>query len=141
AVIDTQGEKPAQQEAPKQEAPKQEPPKQEAPKEEVKQKEEEVAKPASKSASPSADARYSVGQFIEEAKRGEEPQKREPQPPTPPAPVEGGRAESRRRMPKIRQVIARRLVEVQQTTAMLTTFNECDMSAVMELRAKHKEEF
>jgi 2-oxoglutarate dehydrogenase E2 component (dihydrolipoamide succinyltransferase) len=38
-------------------------------------------------------------------------------------------------------VIARRLVESQQSTAMLTTFNEVDMSAVMALRAQHKEAF
>lgn len=49
--------------------------------------------------------------------------------------------ESRRRMPKIRQTIARRLVEVQRETAMLTTFNEVDMSAVMELRARHRDDF
>lgn len=49
--------------------------------------------------------------------------------------------ESPKRMSKIRKVIANRLVEAQQTTAMLTTFNEVDMSAVMELRNKHKEGF
>lgn len=49
--------------------------------------------------------------------------------------------ESRRKMSKIRKVIASRLVEAQHTTAMLTTFNEVDMTAVMELRAKYKELF
>lgn len=57
------------------------------------------------------------------------------------ASVSGGRAETRRRMPKIRQVIAKRLVEAQHTTAMLTTFNEADMSQVMHLREKYKEIF
>lgn len=49
--------------------------------------------------------------------------------------------ESRKRMSKIRQVIAGRLVEAKQTTAMLTTFNEADMSAVMSLREQYKETF
>ncbi len=49
--------------------------------------------------------------------------------------------ESRKRMTKIRQVIASRLVEAQATTAMLTTFNEADMTAVMALRKQYKETF
>lgn len=49
--------------------------------------------------------------------------------------------ETRQRMSAIRQRIAARLIESQQSTASLTTFNEIDMSAVMELRARHKERF
>lgn len=49
--------------------------------------------------------------------------------------------ETRRKMSKIRKVIASRLVEAQQTTAMLTTFNEVDCSAIMLLREKYKELF
>lgn len=45
------------------------------------------------------------------------------------------------RMSPMRQRIAQRLVEAQHTAAMLTTFNECDMSAVMQLRAAYKDEF
>ncbi len=45
------------------------------------------------------------------------------------------------RMSPMRQAIASRLVEAQQTAAMLTTFNEVDMGAVMELRKQHKEAF
>jgi 2-oxoglutarate dehydrogenase E2 component (dihydrolipoamide succinyltransferase) len=52
-----------------------------------------------------------------------------------------GALEERVRMSRRRQTIARRLVEAQQTSAMLTTFNEADMSAVMELRNRRKEEF
>jgi 2-oxoglutarate dehydrogenase E2 component (dihydrolipoamide succinyltransferase) len=63
-----------------------------------------------------------------------------PQPPAPPRPS-GGRAEERVRMSRRRATIARRLVEAQQTAAMLTTFNEVDMSAVMALRERHKEAF
>jgi 2-oxoglutarate dehydrogenase E2 component (dihydrolipoamide succinyltransferase) len=44
-------------------------------------------------------------------------------------------------MTRIRQRIAERLVQAQQTAAILTTFNEIDMSAVMDLRAKHREAF
>ena len=62
-----------------------------------------------------------------------------PAPPTPrPA---GERTEERVRMSKRRQTIARRLVEAQRTAAMLTTFNEVDMSAVMALRERRKEAF
>jgi 2-oxoglutarate dehydrogenase E2 component (dihydrolipoamide succinyltransferase) len=53
----------------------------------------------------------------------------------------GDRTEERVRMTKRRQTIARRLVEAQRTAAMLTTFNEVDMSAVMTLRARRKEAF
>ena len=51
------------------------------------------------------------------------------------------RREERVRMSRRRLTIARRLVEAQQTAAMLTTFNEVDMSAVMELRKRHREAF
>ena len=44
-------------------------------------------------------------------------------------------------MSKRRATIARRLVEAQSTAAMLTTFNEVDMTAVMALRERHKEAF
>jgi 2-oxoglutarate dehydrogenase E2 component (dihydrolipoamide succinyltransferase) len=53
----------------------------------------------------------------------------------------GDRSEERVRMSKRRATIAKRLVEVQSTAAMLTTFNEMDMSAVQALRARHKESF
>ncbi len=49
--------------------------------------------------------------------------------------------EERVRMTKLRQTIARRLKEAQNTAAMLTTFNEVDMSEVMALRARYKDVF
>jgi 2-oxoglutarate dehydrogenase E2 component (dihydrolipoamide succinyltransferase) len=49
--------------------------------------------------------------------------------------------EERVRMTRLRQTIARRLKEAQQTAAMLTTFNEVDMSAVMALRNQYKDAF
>ena len=53
----------------------------------------------------------------------------------------GERSETRERMSKRRATIARRLVEAQHTAAMLTTFNEVDMSAVMQLRERRKDAF
>ena len=49
--------------------------------------------------------------------------------------------EERVRMTRLRQTIARRLKEAQNTAAMLTTFNEVDMSAIMDLRALYKDSF
>ena len=51
------------------------------------------------------------------------------------------RTETRVLMSRMRQVIARRMVEAQRTAAILTTFNEVDLTAVMALRAEHKESF
>ena len=48
---------------------------------------------------------------------------------------------NRERMSRLRRTIASRLVEAQQTSALLTTFNEVDMSAVMAVRSKYKEQF
>jgi len=53
----------------------------------------------------------------------------------------GQRGETRVRMTKRRETIARRLVEAQHNAAMLTTFNEVDMTAVMGLRERQKESF
>ena len=52
-----------------------------------------------------------------------------------------GRREERVRLSRRRQTIARRLVEAQHTAAMLTTFNEVDMSAILELRARRRDAF
>jgi 2-oxoglutarate dehydrogenase E2 component (dihydrolipoamide succinyltransferase) len=54
---------------------------------------------------------------------------------------EGGRSEQRVRMTRLRQRIAERLKASQQTAAILTTFNEIDMSAVIAVRARYKEAF
>ncbi|MEO1008165.1 MAG: 2-oxoglutarate dehydrogenase complex dihydrolipoyllysine-residue succinyltransferase [Planctomycetota bacterium] len=53
----------------------------------------------------------------------------------------GSRDIHREKMTPLRQRVANRLVEAQQTAAMLTTFNECDMTAVMALRKQYKEDF
>ncbi len=54
---------------------------------------------------------------------------------------EGERPEKRVPMSRLRQTIAKRLVQAQQTAAMLTTYNEVDMGAVMDLRAQYKDTF
>lgn len=59
----------------------------------------------------------------------------------PAAPRKEDPREERVKMTKLRQTIARRLKESQNTAAMLTTFNEVDMSAVMALRNQYKEQF
>jgi len=58
-----------------------------------------------------------------------------------PSPTTGERREERVRMTRLRQTIATRLKEAQNTAAMLTTFNDVDMSAVMEARTKYKDLF
>jgi 2-oxoglutarate dehydrogenase E2 component (dihydrolipoamide succinyltransferase) len=71
--------------------------------------------------------------------------KRDTPVPTPPpagsAGEGGARRVTRERMSTLRQRIASRLVQAQHTAAMLTTFNECDMTAVMALRKQYKDEF
>jgi len=61
--------------------------------------------------------------------------------PAPGAPAPGNRTERREPMSRLRRRIAERLVEAQHTAAILTTFNEIDMHAVIALRARHKERF
>ncbi|HEX4736577.1 MAG TPA: 2-oxoglutarate dehydrogenase complex dihydrolipoyllysine-residue succinyltransferase [Allosphingosinicella sp.] len=66
-------------------------------------------------------------------------------PPPPPAPVRtaapGERREERVRMTRLRQTVARRLKEAQNTAAMLTTFNDVDMSEVIQARSRYKDLF
>lgn len=54
---------------------------------------------------------------------------------------EGDRVEKRVPMSRLRQTIAKRLVQAQQTAAMLTTYNEVDMTEIMALRAQYKDTF
>jgi 2-oxoglutarate dehydrogenase E2 component (dihydrolipoamide succinyltransferase) len=61
--------------------------------------------------------------------------------PRPAVEMTGDRPEERIRMSRRRQTIARRLVEAQQTAAMLTTFNEADMSAIMAIRRARRDSF
>jgi 2-oxoglutarate dehydrogenase E2 component (dihydrolipoamide succinyltransferase) len=61
--------------------------------------------------------------------------------PAPAAAAIGGRREERVKMTRLRQTIAKRLKDAQNTAALLTTFNDVDMSAVMEARNRYKDSF
>ena len=82
---------------------------------------------------------------VQRAHRSSEP----PAPPAPPAPQAQAQAQApgapgrieRIRMTPLRRTIARRLVEAQHNAAMLTTFNEIDMSSVIALRKRYQERF
>jgi 2-oxoglutarate dehydrogenase E2 component (dihydrolipoamide succinyltransferase) len=78
------------------------------------------------------------------------PEAKAPAAPTAPAqpapqskspPAQGERREERVKMSRLRQTIAKRLKEAQNTAAMLTTFNDVDMSAVMDARGRYKDLF
>lgn len=90
-------------------------------------------------------ARGTKEQFLgdlgkEQAAKPTAPQTSPPPAFVPPAPT-GARTETRQKMSKIRKVIATRLVDALQQTAMLTTFNEVDMTRIMALRESYKDAF
>lgn len=75
-----------------------------------------------------------------------EPAQKAPEPSAPPAPraptnADDGAREERVKMTRLRQTIARRLKDAQNSAAMLTTFNEVDMKPVMDLRKSYKDLF
>jgi 2-oxoglutarate dehydrogenase E2 component (dihydrolipoamide succinyltransferase) len=80
-------------------------------------------------------ARMTTTDFASSVKEMKETQTPAPQPAIPAATA------GRKRMSGLRKVIAQRLVEAKNTTAMLTTFNEIDLSAVMEIRNREKDNF
>jgi 2-oxoglutarate dehydrogenase E2 component (dihydrolipoamide succinyltransferase) len=95
------------------------------------------------------DGRITKDDVLAAAETGKAEPAPAPAAPTPaaapaPAPASartGDRQEERVRMTRLRQTVARRLKEAQNTAAMLTTFNDVDMTAVMEARAKYKDLF
>ena len=98
-----------------------------------------------KQAPSSAPARKKIDEALEEIARPKAPEAALPPPRSTaaapaPAPRTVGR-ETRKKMTKLRRVIAERLVEVKNQTALLTTFNEIDMSAIMAVREKEQENF
>lgn len=125
--------------APKQETPKEKPPpKEEAPKEEPSPKEEPQKEKALPKEEPKEEIsiRLSIEEALSDLKEIKKavvsPEKKE---------EKVKERETRKRMPKIRRVIAKRLVEAQANTAMLTTFNEIDLTDVIAVRTKHKDSF
>ncbi|MFO0797736.1 MAG: 2-oxoglutarate dehydrogenase complex dihydrolipoyllysine-residue succinyltransferase [Gemmataceae bacterium] len=86
--------------------------------------------------------RVTKGDVIAHTEAPKKPANGTPPPPKPaaPAPAAGSRV-TRQPMSPIRKRIAERLLDSQNTTATLTTFNEADMTAIQELRAKYNERF
>ena len=80
-----------------------------------------------------------TAQVAEKPAPVERPREAAPQPS--PAASTSDRREERTRMSRRRRTIAQRLLEATQSTAMLTTFNEIDMGAIMDIRKRHNEEF
>ena len=102
--------------------------------------------PASSVAGTGKDGRVSKGDMLAAIERAAA----QPTPVTQPAaavqvrapsPADDAAREERVKMTRLRQTIARRLKEAQNTAAMLTTFNEVDMGHVMELRTQYRELF
>lgn len=93
------------------------------------------------------DGRLMKSDVLDFIERGKKPASapasapRQAAPSAPAAPRNNAAREERVRMTRLRQRIAERLKEAQNTAAMLTTFNEIDMKACMELRAHYKESF
>jgi 2-oxoglutarate dehydrogenase E2 component (dihydrolipoamide succinyltransferase) len=139
-LIDTSAEKPAGGEAPKAEA-KVEAPKAEAPKvAEAKTYATGSASPAAKKvlAEKGIDASSISGTGKAGRITKEDAVNAVPSMGTP---TGGSRGTSRSKMSMLRRKVAERLVEVKNTTAMLTTFNEVDMSPIFALRSEYKETF
>lgn len=86
------------------------------------------------------DGRVTKGDALAAVERGEA-EKPAPAAARSPSSGEDGPREERVRMTRLRQTIARRLKDAQNVAAMLTTFNEVDMSAVMKLRSDYRELF
>jgi 2-oxoglutarate dehydrogenase E2 component (dihydrolipoamide succinyltransferase) len=87
--------------------------------------------------------REDVERHLQPAQASRPPEQAQPTPPVPrpSAPDGAGRGETHIRMSRRRQTIAQRLLEAQRTAAMLTTFNEVDMSAIMAIRTRRREAF
>ena len=139
---ETQAARPAAQPAPETEAPKRAEAAKTAPKPAplpaaAKMMEERKISPEAIGEGTAKDGRISKGDVLAFVNR--------PQPaaaqPAPKAPRAEDPREERVKMTRLRKTIAARLKEAQNTAAMLTTFNEVDMSAIMALRAQYREAF
>jgi 2-oxoglutarate dehydrogenase E2 component (dihydrolipoamide succinyltransferase) len=102
-------------------------------------KQEEKKETPPPQAPPSGEgARRSVDSYV--ASIGKPQEEKTQAPPQPPQ-TKPQKGQTRKRMSGLRRTIAKRLVEAKNTTAMLTTFNEVDMSEVMEIRSREKGAF
>lgn len=91
------------------------------------------------------DGRLTKEDVVEAAKQQGEPAMpaavADPAAAAPAAPAGGARVEERVKMTRLRQTVARRLKEAQNTAAMLTTFNDCDMTEVIAMRDRYRDLF
>ncbi|MEC7770805.1 MAG: 2-oxoglutarate dehydrogenase complex dihydrolipoyllysine-residue succinyltransferase [Bacteroidota bacterium] len=144
-LIDTSAEKPegSSGSSDKKEESKKEEPKKEAPKKEESQKETYASGTPSPAAKKILDEKGIEPSSVSgSGKDGritkDDAVKAKPSMGTP---TGGSRGESRSKLSMLRRKVAERLVAAKNETAMLTTFNEVDMSAIFELRKQYKEEF
>ena len=129
---ETPAEEPERKEPPAKEPPRKEPPAKEPPRKEPPAKESPRKEPPAKEAAPQEPSAKGPA-------RPEPPRKEAPSPE--PSSKPPGREEEVVPMTAIRRRIAKRLVEAQLETALTTTFNEVDMTAVQELRGQWRDEF
>lgn len=144
-LIDTSAEKPegSSGSSEKKEEPKKEEPKKEAPKKEESKKETYASGTPSPAAKKILDEKGVDPSSVSGSGRDgritkDDAVKAKPSMGTP---TGGNRGESRSKLSMLRRKVAERLVSAKNETAMLTTFNEVDMSAIFELRSQYKEEF
>ncbi|MEQ5792137.1 2-oxoglutarate dehydrogenase complex dihydrolipoyllysine-residue succinyltransferase [Muricauda sp. NFXS6] len=144
-LIDTSAEKPegSSSSSGKKEEPKKEEPKKEAPKKEEPKKESYASGTPSPAAKKILDEKgIDPSSVSGSGKDGritkDDAVKAKPAMGTP---TGGNRGESRSKLSMLRRKVAERLVSAKNETAMLTTFNEVDMSAIFELRSEYKEQF
>lgn len=105
---------------------------------------EKVPPPAPPKTEQGPSVRKMAADFVAEMKEGlpkQEPVKQAPQKEERSSSPSPSGQTTRKRMSSLRKMIAQKLVEVKNNTAMLTTFNEIDMSTVIEIRTKEKEAF
>ncbi|AEM70842.1 2-oxoglutarate dehydrogenase, E2 subunit, dihydrolipoamide succinyltransferase [Allomuricauda ruestringensis DSM 13258] len=144
-LIDTSAEKPEGSSggSDKKEEPKKEEPKKEAPKKEESKKETYASGTPSPAAKKILDEKGIEPSSVSGSGRDgritkDDAVKAKPSMGTP---TGGNRGESRSKLSMLRRKVAERLVSAKNETAMLTTFNEVDMSAIFELRKEYKEQF
>ncbi len=142
-LIDTSSEKPAGGAESKAEEKKEEPKKEEAPKPETPKKESYATGTPSPAAKKILDEKGISASEVSGTGRGGRITKDDAVNAVPSmgTPTGGSRGESRSKLSMLRRKVAERLVSAKNETAMLTTFNEVDMSPIFELRKKYKEEF
>ncbi|MCK0160792.1 2-oxoglutarate dehydrogenase complex dihydrolipoyllysine-residue succinyltransferase [Allomuricauda sp. F6463D] len=144
-LIDTSAEKPegSSGSSDKKEESKKEEPKKEAPKKEAPKKETYASGAPSPAAKKILDEKGISASSVSGSGRDGRITKDDAVKAVPSmgTPTGGNRGESRSKLSMLRRKVAERLVSAKNETAMLTTFNEVDMSAIFELRKQYKEEF